>query len=395
MIYFSLFLLLFRFYKRFLSLSFIFLFTYWIVLFSSIKLLEFGLYNVKSEMGAIIFILCYVLPIVPIMFFKENKLIYLKVPIGDLIFKIFKIVCLGSIVSIFFYLPRVYTLLQGDLGLNRSEVSEDHSSFIIVAFNIVFAFFAICYPINIICFFYGITTNIKFYNKFKWLFLIGSFSYIFRVLAFVGRDGPVFWGFVFICIFAVFVPFMNVKHIANIKKGFLFFILIAGILLGLITISRFENYYDSIMLSVYDYIGQSFFNFSELFNSNMEPLGGILNFQLFSFDLISRDQFISITDSNRLVGWVFYGSLGSLYFDFGFWIFVLYLLFLPWLNFMVFKRKILNFNFLIYLIVLVHLFLHGIFYFTLKSLEGNLFLLFLFGLSVAPIKNYHLISKIL
>ena len=374
-------------YKRTkLSLSFVFIIVYSIVCYSIYKLDEIGVYEVKSKIGFGLFLLFFLIPLIFIVIFeKRSGYASVKIPVDRISIFIFKFILIGSLVSLAFFLPQLAILFEGDLSDSRNSIYE--SSQILGVFGLLMAFFAQCYPLTILGFFYGAISKDTFYSKYKWLFLLASLSYIIRVLAYVGRDGPIFYAFCFIAFYSFFRHFMEERFIKLIKLfGVAFFFSSLMILFG-VTMSRFgNNSQNDALISVYDYAGQSIFNFSSLYNSNLEPQYGFHNFslpfKLGGFDLISKDELGTIMGRFGLLNYVFYGSIGSLYMDFSDYIFFFFYLIIPFLIVFFFKRNFISIRFLLFIFLLVQLFLNGIFYYNLKSLEGNLFVVILFGLFI-------------
>lgn len=378
------------------NLGLFFLGIYFLFFFSVYQLDKEGLYNFKMSEGIFVFIICYVSPI--LFFFKSDFSNFkcIKIPCDKWILKLFIIIGIGGLCSIFYYLQASIVGLSGNLGENRSDIYDGSSSLGVGFLALIFSFFSNCYPIHILCFFFGSIVKKSIFSKYKWFFLLASFSYIFRVLAFVGRDGPVFWSFIFFPLLILFKPYLGKKDLKYIKFIITIFIASTVILLSAITISRFGENVSNPLINLYDYFGQSLYNFDALYISFDDFQFGKLNFQIFNylgFEKLTGQDFFTVMSKFNLIGWVFYGSLGGLFIDFGFLSIFLYLFILPYSLFRISKRRVLNMKILCFLIFIFFLLLHGLFYFNLKSIEGNLFLILLFILSRVNSNKYYIIKN--
>lgn len=113
-----------------------------------------------------------------------------------------------------------------------------------------------------------------FYRLFKdkksdiifYLLIITSLSGAFMNLTIAGRDGLVRWFMFVICNITIYKNFFSIKSIPFILKVIFVVILIFVVLFFLlITYSRFGKGEDAIM-SIVDYLGMSFYRFSEIFH---------------------------------------------------------------------------------------------------------------------------------
>lgn len=368
--------------KNLISLGFFSYVFYLFIAFSGYQLLEANTtYKLTNYVGFWIYIISYIIPIIPFFIYKNTFIKGIIIPQNKNLITFFKISLIGSIASLIYFLPFSIVALSGDIGENRLLINSGTSFASNNYLNFIFALFAILYPINIICFFYGTISQDTFYSKYKWLFLISSLSYIFRVLAFTGRDGFIFWTIIFILIFIIFKPFISKKNLKFIKFGSVIFIIIGVFILSKITSARFdESTEGNTLITIYDYTAQSIFNFSNLIDTEIDFQYGKENFSLF-FKLLGYNyDSISLAtnlENNDLLIYIFYGTLGSLYFDFGLLVPLFYITILPIISYKISTNQYNTFSKLALLVLFSHFIYHGTFYYYIKSLEGNLLFLIL------------------
>lgn len=113
-----------------------------------------------------------------------------------------------------------------------------------------------------------------FYRLFKeknsdlifYMLIITSLSGAFMNLTIAGRDGLVRWFMFVICNIAIYKSYFSIKSIPFILKViFVIIVVFVFLFFLLITYSRFGKGEDAIM-SIVDYLGMSFYRFSEIFH---------------------------------------------------------------------------------------------------------------------------------
>jgi hypothetical protein len=113
------------------------------------------------------------------------------------------------------------------------------------------------------------------------LLIFASSSYIIYILAYVGRDGIVFWLMTVGMIFLVFRPHLD----PAIKKQIAFFGTFCAIVLlipfALITISRFYVADQGAGWSFFEYFGAQIHNFSDYSSIDRPTTLGVANFPMF------------------------------------------------------------------------------------------------------------------
>ena len=133
--------------------------------------------------------------------------------------------------------------------------------------------------------FFFIYSVIGGHLKRRILLLIASSSEPIHVLAFVGRDGIVFWLFSFVFLYLFFKPFLAETVLKSIRKLFIVVSIIAMIPFALISISRFGEGDNYLYSETIRYIGESFINGPLYFGLNPPPTNIGRQFPLF-YELI-------------------------------------------------------------------------------------------------------------
>lgn len=201
---------------------------------------------------------------------------------GIYLIEIFLIV--SQLLAIIFFLPFVISALTGDLGENRlmleSRMAELGSHGFINTFaGIVSQLFPFTLVFSAVRLAQG---HSRVWDElFAYLLIFASFSYIFYILAYVGRDGVVFWILTFVLVYVIFFP-----YIPKVRRHRIYSIgLTTGGLMVIpfmmITISRFENWNHGIAWSITEYFGLQINTFSDYFNIDRPLTLGAANFSLF------------------------------------------------------------------------------------------------------------------
>lgn len=156
-----------------------------------------------------------------------------------------------------------------------------------------------------------------FYRLFKecnpdiifYLLIITSLSGTFMNLTIAGRDGLVRWLMFVICNIAIYKNYFSIRSIPFILKVIFIIMLIFVVLFFLlITYSRFGEGKDAIM-SIVDYLGMSFYRFSEIFNGvgtnylfGFNSLFPILPGGMNSLDIAKLDLNFSTSSFHTFIG---------------------------------------------------------------------------------------------
>ncbi len=249
------------------------------------------------------------------------------------------------------------SLYTETLGESRKRFNNPILNLIVTA-GTLYPFFAMYFA-----FYY----RIKLKNKFTSLMLfISSFSIVFYNLQIMGRDGIVRWIFMFIFTFLLFRDHFS----AESKRRIFLILTLSSIPLIYIfyniTFARFagRTYVEDFGLisSIINYIGQSPINFSNRF----EPM----------FD------YGSVPSSNVRTN-VFSTFVGSLYFNYGFYItMIISILFYSIFMFIAKKNIYRSFPILILYIYIYQIEILGVFYHMFSSSSTIKYTLFLFMFTI-------------
>lgn len=183
-----------------------------------------------------------------------------------------------------FFLPFAISSVQGDANLNRLDLGNTAATLgsygLVNTFagmashlfvvSIVLAFVRLCQP-------KGRGGSVVR----AMLLLVASLSYVIYVLAYVGRDGVVYWLMTAGAIFLIFrshLPASRRKLIITVGAS------LAGIMLlplATITISRFAVSEFGIGLSLLEYFGSQIHHFSDFSSINRPVTEGAMNFPIF------------------------------------------------------------------------------------------------------------------
>lgn len=327
---------------------------------------------------------CFGLFIILSVFFQYRdykiKSIYIE---NFLIFRLFEyLLIIGGFFSFIFYLPFAVKSLTGNVGLNRllGINNEVMKGFGIV--NSLATLFANLFILMLLCAFLELILCKKGYKRRAVLLLISSLSFIINILAFVGRDGFVYWLLSFLFAYFLLKEFLS----KNIRKRIFFFFIIvvsiASIPFVLISLSRFGAIKDTVD-SFISYSGQQVVNFNDRYIINAIPRRGASNFPFVVTLLESIGFRINPVFDNDLiyysffqkgaVPWVFSTFIGSFLSDFGKvgTIFVLFILFvlIRWSIMNPVKSGIFTFSRLILFTLLFQFVSWGVFYNRLAVLN--------------------------
>lgn len=330
----------------------------------------------------------------PFIEINDSNFEYLRIPSKKIIKCISVILSVCSLYSIVFYLPVAYKMIAvdiADIANVRSMVTTGNHPFIEPSIkNGLAKLFAFLYNLQLTLFFINLIIDKKI-RFFSWVILFSSLSYPIFVLAFMGRDGIVFWIFSFVFSFLLFRKYLHDRILKTLKKitfvifsSFLFFFLI-------ISIGRFLFANEDAMQlfeSLLSYMGQGSINFAEYYYiPNMISDGGqSLFFPLIkNVDLNYKDQVDSLLYNYDIVPWIFKTFISSIYTSIGslfLLIFGLILLFVYKYSFKEKKKGVLSFPFVLVYTVFFTVYSQGVFYLTYYHNIAHLSVLLIFLLAL-------------
>lgn len=190
----------------------------------------------------------------------------------------------SQILAIIFFLPFAINALTGDVNENRLLLVEDVNGLgsyglintmagaasQLFSSSLIFAFFRL------------VPEKSQGRNVPRAFFLfLSSFSYVIYILAYVGRDGVVYWAMTAVMVFLIFHRHLTPIDIRNI---ILFGFSAIGVILVpfvLITISRFFDNDQGAGWSFFEYFGAQIHNFSDYSSIDRPITLGIQNFPMF------------------------------------------------------------------------------------------------------------------
>ncbi|PML20707.1 hypothetical protein BCT82_03640 [Vibrio breoganii] len=298
------------------------------------------------------------------------------------------IIVLLSLVSYTYFIPIVYKVLSvDDLNNFRHVMYLDGHPYIQEGLiNTISGVTATFFILPLTLFFVYISAD--FSAKMAKLLLISSFTYPIFVLAYFGRDGFVFWLFAFFFNFIFFRRFLTdrFKSRAKILLLGLTPILIFGFMF--ISFIRFGSL-NNVILSILNYIGQQFINFSTSIDIDTQHRFGSrsfpLLFNIFSDNLTAKElkyQYDSALYSQGLeyISWSWGTLLLDFYQDFALpGVFLLVSVFTITTCFYI-RNGFYGINLfsLVFYIGYSQVLLQGFFYFRQFNNVGNLYLIILF-----------------
>jgi len=157
--------------------------------------------------------------------------------------------------------------------------------------------------------------------------LLSTFCYVVYILAYVGRDGIVYWIITFVIEYNMFKKYIKGREIKKYLRLPMFSILILMLIIFLhITKARFGSSLADISGAILSYMGQQVKNFSDRYSINPPLSHGRANFPLLMNMLDQLGIRISFTPKSMinayyfergLQPWVFATFIGSFLSDFG------------------------------------------------------------------------------
>ena len=330
----------------------------------------------------------------PFIEINDSNFEYLIIPSKKIIKCISVILSVCSIYSIVFYLPVAYKMIAvdiADIANVRSMVTTGNHPFIEPSIkNGLAKLFAFLYNLQLTLFFINLIIDRKI-RFFSWVILFSSLSYPVFVLAFMGRDGIVFWIFSFIFSFLLFRKYLHGGILKTLKKitvvifsFFLFFFLIISVGRFLVANEDAMQLFESLL----SYIGQGPINFAEYYYiPNMISDGGQSLFLplVKDVDLNYKNQIDSLLYNYDIVPWIFKTFISSIYTSIGslfLLIFGLILLFVYKYSFKEKKKGVLSFPFVLVYTVFFTVYSQGVFYLTYYHNIAHLSVLLIFLLAL-------------
>lgn len=315
---------------------------------------------------------------------RDNSFMSFSMPKSSIFNLLSGGLCAVSLFSLLYFTPLAIQMLSvnvADVAEVRQMVAMGENPLITeTIYNTIAGTAASFYSVLLLFFFMNIVKENRI-TLFAYLMLIGSFSYPMFVLAYMGRDGMLFWGFSFVFNYLLFRKFLPENLARNLKKIAIRIGAVFGFAFVFITVGRFlveglsDNAEKGVLYPFFNYMGQQSINFTELFSTDllqMNYMQGVL--PLIFGEPISKEMPL---ESYGLVTWVFKTFVSTIYTNFGALLTLLIGLFLNILFSVVNKKNTANFSFsfLILYTLFITIYSQGVFYFRLYNKVGNLYII--------------------
>ena len=330
---------------------------------------------------SILFGIALVLYLLPLISYDETFGESFTLPSIKILDTFSSILIVLSFFSIAFFLPSVnHIFTMADLGDARNDLYAGTMYVEAGLSNTIASVSASLYVFAIVLFFvYLIIGNSK---KRCVLLLLSSLSEIIHVLAYVGRDGVVFWIFSFVFIYLYFSPYLSSETNKKIIKNGLIGIGILMIPFMLISIGRFADSsdYDDTSSALLSYLGQGPINAVLFYGIDNPPMSNGSCFPLF-WEVTGITP--PVSDGMVRIGewrsWAFSTFIVDYYRTFGFWGHYIVGLFLYFLfNLIIGNKRCGSFSSMIVYLLYFQVISEGLFYFHHYTRGGNLFIVLCF-----------------
>lgn len=232
--------------------------------------------------------------------------------------------------AIVFFLIHALTMLSGDIEANRNAVASGGVSYLgdLGIINSVFSLVSNFFLLNMLFAFLNLTESYPGASVPKSLMqLLLSTVYIFYIMAYVGRDGVVFWGMSLCFFYLLFRGFITKKKLRFLKRSALFVSIPAFAVFAAISIQRFGGEGGSVFMALLDYAGQQVLNFNNHYLVNPPVAYGAISFgpivslntYVFGPDAVPFDKELwnQVFLDKGVAPWVFTTLIGSFMYDFG------------------------------------------------------------------------------
>lgn len=325
-----------------------------------------------------VFLISLLVLLMPARIYKENAVTQIVLPNKRVLDIMAFVLIILSVFSILYYSRTVSNIFSMNLGEARTELYLGTEYVEAGLVNTIASVSASLYVFVLLLFF--IYCTIPSSKALRVILLLSSLSEPLHILAYVGRDGVVFWFFSFIFLFAFFRPYMEPGSKKFFKRIFIVAASVMLIPFLLITFSRFgSGGISSAFNSIVNYWGQGYIQGVLFMGIDNPPITHGGSFPLFweitGFHHTSTLQ--GMTQIGEWRSWFFGTIVTSLYLNFGklgFWLIAITTLIL---FFLVMKKKStkLLFHQIIYYILYYQIMSQGIFYFKQYTRGGNLFII--------------------
>ena len=343
---------------------------------------------------------CFIIIFYGFFSFRESRVKSIDIDNVNLLTILEVILIAGGFSAIFFFLPFAIKGLSGDVAMNRMN-NDIFQEKLLPSYGLInsgLSLFANLFVLAIVFAFVNFSRGPRYRLKAN-LLLISSFSYVVYILAYVGRDGVVYWMLSFLFAFLLMKDFLNASLVRRIKLSFLLLVIVLSIPFLIITIARFGSSSIDISWAIINYMGQQVKNFNDTYQVDApleygrSMLPAFINWiEYIGIEVPNNTSRIDIRSYYLYQGVgtnIFKTYLGELIINFGKYGTILSLMFFAFLT-----RKIIastnrhsswQISNLILFVLLYQVVLWGVFYFRLYSANyyiiGVILLFFLFKFS--------------
>lgn len=186
--------------------------------------------------------------------------------------------------AILFFLPFALSSLEGDANLNRLDVSN--KAYLLGTYGLVNTLASMAshlFPVSLVMAFIRLSQPKDRGGSF-WrpvLLTFASLSYVIYVLAYVGRDGVVYW---IMTAGVIFLLFRSHLPETRRRQAVIFGSMVSTLILFpliIITVARFAGSDVGLGWSILDYFGSQIQTFSDYSSINRPMTYGVMNFPFF------------------------------------------------------------------------------------------------------------------
>ncbi len=230
--------------------------------------------------------------------------------------------------ALVFFSPFAFDALSGDIDANRWDLQ--YRGAVSGSYGLINSFFSLVgglFVLSIILAFVNWATIGRGGSRLRAnVLLVASTVYIVYILAYVGRDGFVYWTMTFIFFYLVFKDFMLAVDRKRVKTLALVLAMPALFAFVLITIARIPGNAYSVLASVLEYSGSQIFSFNDHYLLDAPAMMGLINFSQFlelgalfsgsEKDLFDRIEWFRYYTDYGVRPWVFTTFVGSFLLDF-------------------------------------------------------------------------------
>lgn len=192
----------------------------------------------------------------------------------------------GQLYALTFFAPFAIASLSGDPNEGRLDLeSKMEAMGSYGLFNTFAGFAAQLFTVSLVLAFLRLARadgRTKGNSQMALALVVSSLSYVVYVLAYVGRDGFVFWLMSALAMFFVFRQHLPRPVRSQIVTGGLILTAAMAFPFAAITIARFANWEAGASGSLFEYFGQQINHFSDFASIDRPMTFGLMNFPMFA-----------------------------------------------------------------------------------------------------------------